>query len=56
MLRLLGQKTGTCFQRCVGLDALNATYAVSYDVDAVKGTDYHERFRKLPGDGRSARI
>ena len=25
MLRLLGQTTGTCFQRCVGLDALNAT-------------------------------
>ena len=23
MLRLLGQETGTCFQRCVGLDALN---------------------------------
>ena len=25
MLRLLGQKTGTCFQRCVGMDALNAS-------------------------------
>ena len=23
MMRLLGQKTGTCFQRCVGLDGLN---------------------------------
>lgn len=45
MLRLLGQTTGTCFQRCVGLDALNAIYAVSYEVDQARGTDYHERFR-----------
>ena len=26
ILRLLDQTTGTCFQRCVGLDALNALY------------------------------
>ena len=45
MLRLLGQVTGTCFQRCVGLDALNAVYAISYEVDQAEGTDYHERFR-----------
>lgn len=44
MLRLLGQTTGTCFQRCVGLDALNATYAITYDLDAAEGTDYHQRF------------
>ena len=44
MLRLLGQTTGTCFQRCVGLDALNATYAITYDMDAAEGTDYHQRF------------
>lgn len=24
MQRLLGQKTGACFQRCVGMDAINA--------------------------------
>ena len=29
MMRLLGQKTGTCFQRCVGLDALNALYCIT---------------------------
>jgi len=46
MLRLLGQATGTCFQRCVGLDALNAVYAASYEVDQQHGTDYHERFRR----------
>jgi len=45
MLRLLGQTTGTCFQRCVGLDALNAMYATSYDTDQAHGTDYHERFK-----------
>jgi len=26
MQRRLGQLTGTCFQRCVGMDALNALY------------------------------
>jgi len=46
MLRLLGQTTGTCFQRCVGLDAANATYAISYEADQKHGTDYHERFKK----------
>lgn len=46
MLRLLGQVTGTCFQRCVGLDALNAMYAISYEADAGEGTDYHQRFRR----------
>jgi 4-hydroxybutyryl-CoA dehydratase/vinylacetyl-CoA-Delta-isomerase len=45
MLRLLGQVTGTCFQRCVGLDALNAIYASSFDIDQKEGTDYHQRFR-----------
>lgn len=46
MLRLLGQTTGTCFQRCVGLDALNAAYATSYEIDEARGTDYHARFRE----------
>ncbi len=45
MLRLLGQKTGTCFQRCVGLDALNATYSVAYEIDKKHGSDYFERFK-----------
>jgi 4-hydroxybutyryl-CoA dehydratase/vinylacetyl-CoA-Delta-isomerase len=47
MMRLLGQKTGTCFQRCVGLDALNALYVTTYDMDQANGTDYHEQFRKF---------
>ena len=46
MLRVLGQKTGTCFQRCVGLDGINATYSVAYEIDEKFGTDYFERFKK----------
>ena len=44
MMRLLGQKTGTCFQRCVGLDALNALYCTTYDMDSKNGTEYHKAF------------
>ncbi|NLJ95341.1 MAG: 4-hydroxybutyryl-CoA dehydratase [Clostridiaceae bacterium] len=44
MQRLLGQKTASCFQRCVGLDAANAMYSTTYDIDQEKGTNYHERF------------
>jgi len=47
MMRLLGQKTGTCWQRCVGLDALNANYVVSYNIDRKhRGTNYHERVKE----------
>jgi len=46
LLRLLGQKTGTCFQRCVGLDGINANYSVTCDIDQKIGTDYFQRFRK----------
>jgi 4-hydroxybutyryl-CoA dehydratase/vinylacetyl-CoA-Delta-isomerase len=47
MLRSIGQQTGSCFQRCVGLDALNAIFAVTYDIDQKNGTQYHNRFIKL---------
>jgi len=43
-LRLLGQKTGACFQRCVGWDAINAVHTVTYDMDRKLGTNYHKRF------------
>jgi 4-hydroxybutyryl-CoA dehydratase/vinylacetyl-CoA-Delta-isomerase len=45
LLRVLGQKTGTCFQRCVGLDGINAVYSVTYEIDQKKGTDYSDRFK-----------
>lgn len=44
MQRLLGQKTGSCFQRCVGMDAFNAIYSTTFEVDEKYGTNYHERF------------
>lgn len=44
MLRLIGQKTGTCFQRCVGFDAMNATFIVTHKIDKDCGTQYHQRF------------
>ena len=46
LLRVLGQKTATCFQRCVGHDGINATYSVVYEIDKKLGTDYFERFKK----------
>ena len=49
MMRLLGQKTGTCFQRCVGLDGLNALYAITFAMDAKLGTTYHKRFKDFLG-------
>lgn len=46
MLRMIGQKTGTCFQRCVGFDAMNSTFITTYKIDRECGTNYHERFKK----------
>lgn len=45
MLRMISQKTGTCYQRCVGFDALNAVYSVTYEMDQQLGTDYHQRLK-----------
>ncbi|MGI6730991.1 MAG: 4-hydroxyphenylacetate 3-hydroxylase family protein [Anaerovoracaceae bacterium] len=44
MQRLLGQKTATCFQRCVGMDAFNSIYTTTYEMDKANGTDYNKRF------------
>ncbi|MCJ9728658.1 4-hydroxyphenylacetate 3-hydroxylase family protein [Bradyrhizobium sp. PRIMUS42] len=43
MQRRLGQLTGTCFQRCVGMDALNSLHSVTADIDEKHGTGYHAR-------------
>ena len=45
MQRKLGQLTGTCFQRCVGMVALNALYSVTYEMDEAHGTCYHDRLK-----------
>jgi 4-hydroxybutyryl-CoA dehydratase / vinylacetyl-CoA-Delta-isomerase len=45
MLRLLGQKTASCFQRCVGFDAFNAVDSTTFEMDGNLGTEYNRRFR-----------
>ena len=47
MQRKLGQKTGTCFQRCVGMDAFNALYSVTYEMDEAGQSSYHPRFKSF---------
>ena len=47
MQRLCGQKTAACFQRCVGMDAMNAVYSSTYEIDEACGTKYHENFVKF---------
>lgn len=47
MQRLLGQKTASCFQRCVGMDAFNATFSTTYEIDKEYNTNYHENFKKF---------
>ncbi|GIW06669.1 MAG: 4-hydroxybutyryl-CoA dehydratase [Dehalococcoidia bacterium] len=47
MQRRLGQLTGTCFQRCVGMDAFNALYSITYECDQAHGTTYHQRLREF---------
>lgn len=50
MQRRLGQLTGTCFQRCVGMDAINALHSVTFEIDEQHGTPYHERFVRFVTD------
>jgi 4-hydroxybutyryl-CoA dehydratase / vinylacetyl-CoA-Delta-isomerase len=45
--RLMGQRTGSCFQRCVIMDAANAFYSTTYEIDQAHGTDYFEKFKKF---------
>ena len=47
MQRLLGQKTASCFQRCVGMDSFNAVFSTTYEVDEKYGTHYHENFKNF---------
>jgi 4-hydroxybutyryl-CoA dehydratase / vinylacetyl-CoA-Delta-isomerase len=47
MQRRLGQLTGTCFQRCVGMDAINSLWSVTFDIDQQHKTSYHPRFKNF---------
>jgi 4-hydroxybutyryl-CoA dehydratase/vinylacetyl-CoA-Delta-isomerase len=44
--RELGRRTGCCFQRCVGLDGINAVFSTSYEIDQKYGTEYNEKFKE----------
>jgi 4-hydroxybutyryl-CoA dehydratase/vinylacetyl-CoA-Delta-isomerase len=48
MTRHLCRIVGGCIQRCMGIDASNAVYAVSYEADKQNNgsTQYHENFKK----------
>jgi 4-hydroxybutyryl-CoA dehydratase/vinylacetyl-CoA-Delta-isomerase len=46
MERLLGAQTGCCFQRCVGMDAMNALSITTFNIDKKYGTEYNKRFLK----------
>ena len=56
MQRELGRRTGTCFQRCVGLDAIGACHSVTFDIDADKRTEYHRRFLAFLKRAQAANI
>ena len=44
MQRRMGQLTGTCFQRCAGLDTISVLHSITFDIDKKHGTPYHQRY------------
>ena len=54
MQRRLGQLTGTCFQRCVGMDAINSLFSVTYEIDEQYGSNYHDRLKSFIAITQSA--
>ena len=45
--RKLGQRVGTCFQRCTGQDCMCALAVTTFDADKKYGTQYHKRFTEF---------
>jgi 4-hydroxybutyryl-CoA dehydratase/vinylacetyl-CoA-Delta-isomerase len=45
MQRQLGQSTGTCFQRCVGMDAFNSLFSTTFEIDKKYKTAYHPKLK-----------
>jgi len=43
MLKFLTQRTGGCFMRCTGMDAINSVGIEAYNCDQKYGTNYWER-------------
>jgi 4-hydroxybutyryl-CoA dehydratase/vinylacetyl-CoA-Delta-isomerase len=44
MLKYISQRTGACFMRCTGMDAMNSAGIEIYNCDKKYGTPYWERF------------
>jgi len=45
MLRAISQQTGSCYQRCVGFDGINALYSTTYEIDKKYATNYHQHMK-----------
>ena len=45
--RKLGQRVGTCFQRCTGQDCMCALAVTTFDADKKYGTQYNKRFTEF---------
>jgi len=46
MARLLAEILGCCTHRCTGSEAISGLYPLTYDMDSVLSTDYHQRLKK----------
>jgi 4-hydroxybutyryl-CoA dehydratase/vinylacetyl-CoA-Delta-isomerase len=47
MLKFITQRTGACFMRCTGMDAMNSVGIEVYNCDKKYGTPYWSRFKKF---------
>ena len=56
MQRKMGQLTGTCFQRCAGLDTISVLHSITWDIDAKHGTAYHQRYLEFMRHAQRANI
>jgi len=45
--RAMGQRVGTCFQRCTGQDSMCALAVTTFDCDKKYGTPYNKRFTEF---------
>ena len=48
MGRLLGSLTACCFQRCVGMDAMNALSITTHAIDAEVRHGIQQAFSEIP--------
>ncbi|OYT55490.1 MAG: aromatic ring hydroxylase [Candidatus Hecatellales archaeon ex4484_218] len=44
MIRVGCHRVAGCIQRCMGMDAVNALYRITYEIDQKHGTHYHKNF------------